>query len=112
MQVPVVAFAADSVAEAVGDTGLLVPIGDAAGLADAVDLLLRDPAQRAELARRGRQRFDDQFTLKRSMEGMRRFYVSAAADARRGYRDRLAWLRRAPVVTRWLGAGRRDRAGP
>lgn len=112
MSVPVVAFGADSVAEAVGDTGVLVPIGDVAGLADALDTLLHDSSQRAELARRGRKRFEEQFTIEVALDGMREFYLSAVADARTQYRDRFAWLRRFPGLSRRFGRHLRGPAGP
>jgi glycosyltransferase involved in cell wall biosynthesis len=53
---PVVAFDAPGVAEIVGDAGLLVPLGDADALADALLTLLADAQRRADLARRARQR--------------------------------------------------------
>lgn len=51
--VPVVAGDAGGVGEIVdhGATGLLAPEGDAAGLADALDSLLGDPARRDQMAR-------------------------------------------------------------
>jgi len=39
-----------------GETGLLVPAGDEAAFAAAIDALIRDPARAAELGARGRQR--------------------------------------------------------
>jgi glycosyltransferase involved in cell wall biosynthesis len=45
-----------------GETGLLVPVGDAAALAEAMGSLLDDPAKRAEMGRKGqawvRSKFD------------------------------------------------------
>ena len=55
---PVVAANVGGVAEAVvdGETGLLVPAGDAAALAEALERLLRDVELRRQLGARGRQR--------------------------------------------------------
>ncbi|HEX6276710.1 MAG TPA: glycosyltransferase family 4 protein [Polyangiaceae bacterium] len=55
---PVVAARAGGVPDAVADgvTGLLVEPGDERGLARALAELLADPARRAELGRRGRER--------------------------------------------------------
>jgi glycosyltransferase involved in cell wall biosynthesis len=49
---PVVTFATGGLPEVVthGETGLVVPVGDAAALAAAVDRLLRDPAERARMS--------------------------------------------------------------
>ncbi len=56
-EVPVVATRVGGVPEAVvdGDTGILVPAFDARALAEACMALIRDPARRAALGRRGRQ---------------------------------------------------------
>ena len=55
---PVVASDVGGVAEAVveGETGLLVPAGDAAALARALERLLEDPALRSRLGEPGRER--------------------------------------------------------
>jgi glycosyltransferase involved in cell wall biosynthesis len=45
-----------------GKTGLLVPAGDEARLADAIGRLLADPAYAAELGRAARARIADLFT--------------------------------------------------
>jgi glycosyltransferase involved in cell wall biosynthesis len=52
---PVVATRAGGVPEVVtdGETGVLVPPGDARALTEALDALRRDPARVAQLARRG-----------------------------------------------------------
>jgi glycosyltransferase involved in cell wall biosynthesis len=52
----VVAVAVTSVPEVAGDAALLVPRSDPALLGDALSRLLDDPAARASLAERGRQR--------------------------------------------------------
>ena len=48
-----------------GETGLLVPVGDEAALASAVNVLIRDPARAAELGARGRQRAVAEFSWDR-----------------------------------------------
>jgi alpha-maltose-1-phosphate synthase len=54
----VVASAVGGIPEVVadGETGLLVPVGDEAALASAINALIRDPARAAEFGARGRQR--------------------------------------------------------
>lgn len=54
---PVVATETGGLPELVTGCGLLVPVGDDAALASAVDLLASDPPRRAELGRRARARF-------------------------------------------------------
>jgi glycosyltransferase involved in cell wall biosynthesis len=49
----------------VPETGLLVPPGDPAALADAVVELLRDPARRAAMAAASRARHAERFTVER-----------------------------------------------
>jgi starch synthase len=60
----VVASAVGGIPEVVadGETGLLVPVGDEAALASAIDALIRDPARAAELGARGRQRAVAEFS--------------------------------------------------
>jgi glycosyltransferase involved in cell wall biosynthesis len=53
---PVVAVNSSSIPEVVGDAGLLSPPRDDAGLAAHARSILRDPAKRADLARRGLER--------------------------------------------------------
>lgn len=61
--VPVVAFRDGGVPEIVddGESGLLVPPGDVAALAAAVERLLADPEERGRLARSGQQRAGRRF---------------------------------------------------
>jgi glycosyltransferase involved in cell wall biosynthesis len=73
---PLVATAVDGTPEAVRDgrTGLLVPPGDAAGLAEAILRLLRDPALGARLAFAGRELVAERFTHERQVRETERLY--------------------------------------
>jgi len=66
---PVVATAVDGVPEAVvaGETGLLVPPGNAARLRDAVARLLTEPDLAARMGRAGRERVREHFALERTL---------------------------------------------
>jgi len=63
--VPVVGFAAGGLVEAVahGETGLLVPAGDAGALRDAIATLLDDAALRHRLGGAGRERMRREFSI-------------------------------------------------
>jgi glycosyltransferase involved in cell wall biosynthesis len=93
MGIPVVSFAVPAVEEALGSTGVVVPIRDAPALARAVSDLLNDPSRRAAIAREARRRFDEVFAMPACLEGMRRFYEGAIADTAAEYRDPLSWAR-------------------
>ncbi|MBI3628097.1 MAG: glycosyltransferase family 4 protein [Candidatus Rokubacteria bacterium] len=54
--VPVVGSSSGAIPEVIGDAGLMFPEGDAAALGRQLAWLLGDPAVRAMLARRGRER--------------------------------------------------------
>ncbi len=64
-QKPVVATNGGGVPEIVEDgvTGLLVPMGDAVAMANAIDFLLRNPLIAKEMGARGRERALSQFTI-------------------------------------------------
>lgn len=63
--VPVVAFAAGGLAEAVadGETGLLVPPGDGEALTAAIASLLDDPGRCRQLGARGKHRMQTEFAV-------------------------------------------------
>jgi len=63
--VPVVGFAAGGLPEAVadGETGLLVPAGDAAALRDALQAVIDDPESRHALGAAGRKRMQNEFSV-------------------------------------------------
>jgi glycosyltransferase involved in cell wall biosynthesis len=62
---PVISWAANDVRPAItdGETGILVPIADVDALADAIVRLLRDRALADAIARRGRARVEERFSL-------------------------------------------------
>jgi glycosyltransferase involved in cell wall biosynthesis len=70
--------------EVVGDAGVLVPAGNVAALAEAIAVLLADPARRGELGQRARARMLDRFCWRRSARQMTRYYEQVlAADGNR-----------------------------
>lgn len=83
-ETPVVASDAGGLPEVVEDgvTGLIVPRGDSAALADAMGTLLADPAKRAEMGRAGRERALRLFDWDRTAEQFERIYASVMARGR------------------------------
>ena len=65
---PTVATAHGGTAEILGDAGILVPPGDAAALAGALDALLGDPDLRRRLSEAGRARVGASFTLEAKLD--------------------------------------------
>jgi glycosyltransferase involved in cell wall biosynthesis len=59
---PVIGSDSGEIPNVIGDAGLVTPEGDAQALAAAIARLGADPALRAELVRRGRQRVLERFT--------------------------------------------------
>ncbi|MFQ5460712.1 MAG: glycosyltransferase family 4 protein, partial [Anaerolineae bacterium] len=78
---PVVAAAATSLPEVVGDAGLLVPAGDAGAWAEALLAILGDATLAADLQARGQARAR-QFTWRATAEATRRVYDSVARGRR------------------------------
>ena len=78
---PIVATAAGGIPDAVEDgvTGLLVPVRDAAALAQALLALIADPARREEMGALGRQRFLARFTAELMVENTLRVYAEMGA---------------------------------
>ncbi len=77
---PVVASRTGGTPEIVqdGETGLLVPPGDAAALADAAIALLGDERRRSAYGQAGRLRVEQEFTLARHLEQIQGLYREAA----------------------------------
>jgi glycosyltransferase involved in cell wall biosynthesis len=75
---PVIATEVNGIPEEViaGKTGLLVPPGDAAALARAIDSLLPSPALRAEMGKAARARFEQDFSLEQMVDKTRRLYAN------------------------------------
>ena len=67
---PVIAFDIAGAKEAVvhGQTGILIPPGDMAGLQNALELMIEDPTLRKELGEAGRQRMQDDFSVRTMVE--------------------------------------------
>lgn len=87
MEIPIVSYGVPAVAEVLGQTGLLVPVGDHDALATTVvQALAAVTTLRREQAQAARRRFDDLFAVDRVAESSALWYRSVAASA----------LRRAP----------------
>ena len=80
--VPVIATAVGGVPELTGmGAGMLVPPGDEAQLAWAIEELLRDPALSARLAKAGRARIVRRFSQERSIDRLERRFAAHAHGA-------------------------------
>ncbi|MBI5472946.1 MAG: glycosyltransferase family 4 protein [Ignavibacteriae bacterium] len=62
-EVPVIGSDSGGIPEVLGDAGMIIQQADAIALRDAVDRVLREPALRESLARKGRQRVLDHFQV-------------------------------------------------
>jgi glycosyltransferase involved in cell wall biosynthesis len=80
-QKPVVATDGGGVPEIVegGETGLLVPMGDAQAMAFAILQLLANPSRANEMGRRGRQRVLDHFTVQHTARKVESVYDTILA---------------------------------
>ena len=80
--VPIVGFDVGAVREYLEDgrTGLLVPSGDVAAFARAVERLLNDASFAAELGSRGRELVASRFTASALLEGWRQFIGQTSSE--------------------------------
>ena len=78
---PIIASAIAGIPEAVvdGREGLLVPPGDPAALADALEILLTQPHRRQELAHAAAERAEKEFTAGVMADRYAALYASAYA---------------------------------
>jgi glycosyltransferase involved in cell wall biosynthesis len=83
MGLPVVASDAGAIAELIkdGETGVLVPAGDSAALADAITALARDPERRAALAAAGQRRVRAGFDAERWADDLAQFFARMVPGA-------------------------------
>lgn len=86
---PVVAPRVGGIAEAVvdGTTGLLTPAGDEAGLARAVEDLLREPSRARALGESARRHVEERFSWDRTVDGYLEHY-HRVIDGHRSQRKR------------------------
>ena len=82
--VPVVASDVGGIPEQVveGETGQLVPVGDAAGMAQAIESLLADRARRDAMARAARERAVERFDARRMVDAYVDWYERLAEESR------------------------------
>jgi colanic acid/amylovoran biosynthesis glycosyltransferase len=80
---PCIATPVTGIPEAVrdGDTGLLVPEGDEAALAEAIARMLSDPALQLRLATRARRRIEEAFDVGRNTAALRALFAARLARA-------------------------------
>ena len=78
---PVVAYAEGGIPEALGDCGLLVPLGDRESLEEELVRVMMDPELASSLAECGRRRVAERFTVSGMAEAMKQRYVDAVAAA-------------------------------
>jgi glycosyltransferase involved in cell wall biosynthesis len=81
---PVVATDVGGVREAIADTGVVVPPKDPAALAQGMVTLLANPAHRAELGRRARERVLAQFVTENVLDNYWDLYHRLAHRERSG----------------------------
>lgn len=86
MRKPVIASSIPGNAEVVvdGETGYLVPPGDARAMADAIRDLLNAPAKAASMGERGRGEVERRYTVERNIRSYERLYETIARHNRGG----------------------------
>lgn len=78
--VPVISSDGGALPEVVGDAGIIVPAGNSAALAEAMESLLEDAALREQLGAAGRERIESQFSWKLCAQQLVRYYRSVIAE--------------------------------
>lgn len=83
---PVIGCHAGGVPDVIADgqDGLLVPFGDRASLASAIEALLGDPDRRQRMGQRGRAKVQARYTWDRIYQGLRSVYEELVAPPRPG----------------------------
>jgi len=76
---PVIGSDSGGIPEVIGEAGLIVPEQNPKALADAINLLRREPATRIALGRLGRKQVEDKFTWKSVAAQTREVYLSCLA---------------------------------
>ena len=92
---PVVATRGGGVVEIVkeDETGLLVPMGDAGAMAEAILWLLQHPERALEMGRRGQQRVREHFTIEHTAHKVQALYQFIEHNRpRRARRRAVVWL--------------------
>jgi glycosyltransferase involved in cell wall biosynthesis len=84
LEVPVIASAARGSRELVGSSrGRVVPIGDTAQMAAAMDELAHSPEDRRAMGNRGRQLMVERYDVKRIIDEHERLYDELISNGRR-----------------------------
>jgi glycosyltransferase involved in cell wall biosynthesis len=81
--VPVIGSDSGEIPNVVGDAGLIVPEGNSAALADAIQTIRTDALLRADLIERGRERVLQKFTHTHVAEQTKEAYLEAISTWRR-----------------------------
>ncbi len=77
---PVIGSDSGAIPEVVGGGGLIVPEGNPAALAQAIERLLNNPEERARFAQEGQRQVADHYTWQRVAERMAAIYRRLVAD--------------------------------
>ena len=77
---PVVGYVGGSVAEVIGDAGLVVPTGDVDALTAAVERLVNDSEYRRRLGTKARQRVSAEFNPEVSLRQVREIYQQILSE--------------------------------
>jgi len=87
---PVVATNGGGVPEIVedGKTGILVPLGDAPAMADAICEVLNDPERARAMGALGRERVEHHFTIERTARSVENVYQHVLHSRKRGLKIR------------------------